>query len=543
MTIQSIRYRAAAALALFCPPLLAPLAAPGATLPHELFVPSDRCVACHNGLTGPRGLSVSIGKHWSPSMMANSARDPYWQAAVRREVLEHPEAAAAIQDECSACHMPMARYAANLAGRKGRVFAHLPFDGNASAMDALAEDGVACAICHQIEPDNLGEPESFTAGFEVDQERPTGKRVAYGPFTVDQGRQAVMSSASGLEPQPGDHMASSELCGSCHTLYTHSRGQGGEVIGKLPEQMPYLEWRHSDYRDRESCQSCHMPLVEGKTPISSVLPQARDGLSRHVFRGANFFMPRMLDRHRGALGVEATSSALQAAARRSEAHLREQTARVDLRRAVAQDGQLVAVVEITNLAGHKLPTAYPSRRAWLHLKVVDATGATLFESGAFRPDGSIAGNDNDQDATRYEPHHRVINSPDQVQVYEAIMAEPDGSVTTGLLAATRFVKDNRILPRGFDKATAGPDIAVQGGAARDASFQGGSDRVTYRVDLGGKPGPYRVVAELWYQPIAHRWAMNLEPFRAAETERFVRWYQAMAPESALVVADDEAMAR
>jgi len=300
--------------------------------------------------------------------------------------------------------------------------------------------------------------------------------------------------------------------------------------------MPYLEWRHSDYRDRESCQSCHMPLVEGKMPISSVLPQARDGLSRHVFRGANFFMPRMLDRHREVLGVDATSSALQAAARRSEAHLREQTARVDLRRAVAQDGQLVAVVEITNLAGHKLPTAYPSRRAWLHLKVVDAIGATLFESGAFRPDGSIAGNDNDQDATRYEPHHRVITSPDQVQVYEAIMAEPDGSVTTGLLSATRFVKDNRILPRGFDKTTAGPDIA-------DASFQGGSDRITYRVDLGGKPGPYRVVAELWYQPIAYRWAMNLEPFDAAETERFVRWYQAMAPESAMVVADDKAMTR
>ena len=39
-------------------------------------------------------------------MKANAARDPYWQAAARREMLEHPTAAAAIQGECSKCHMP-----------------------------------------------------------------------------------------------------------------------------------------------------------------------------------------------------------------------------------------------------------------------------------------------------------------------------------------------------------------------------------------------------------------------------------------------------
>jgi hypothetical protein len=33
-----------------------------------------------------------------------------------------------------------------------------------------------------------------------------------------------------------------------------------------------------------------------------------------------------------------------------------------------------------------------------------------------------------------------------VQIYEAVMAGPDGAVTTGLLTAVRFVKDNRLLP-------------------------------------------------------------------------------------------------
>src|SRR5207245_5034730 len=49
------------------------------------FQTSDRCVACHNGLTTKSGEDISIGLDWRPSMMANSSRDPYWQASVRRE--------------------------------------------------------------------------------------------------------------------------------------------------------------------------------------------------------------------------------------------------------------------------------------------------------------------------------------------------------------------------------------------------------------------------------------------------------------------------
>ena len=65
--------------------------------PGTLFETSDRCVACHNGLSTPTGEDVSIGVNWRASMMANSSRDPYWQAAVRRETMDHPKAAAAIE--------------------------------------------------------------------------------------------------------------------------------------------------------------------------------------------------------------------------------------------------------------------------------------------------------------------------------------------------------------------------------------------------------------------------------------------------------------
>ncbi|HMF01272.1 MAG TPA: hypothetical protein VKK06_15390, partial [Terriglobia bacterium] len=51
----------------------------------DLFQTSDRCFACHNGLSTSAGEDISIGFAWRASIMANSARDPYWQAGVRRE--------------------------------------------------------------------------------------------------------------------------------------------------------------------------------------------------------------------------------------------------------------------------------------------------------------------------------------------------------------------------------------------------------------------------------------------------------------------------
>src|SRR5262245_45236575 len=83
-------------------------AKPSGHLDLSLFTHSDNCIACHNNLITPSGEDVSIGATWRSTMMANSARDPYWQAGVRREAIDHPMQSAAIQDECAQCHMPMA---------------------------------------------------------------------------------------------------------------------------------------------------------------------------------------------------------------------------------------------------------------------------------------------------------------------------------------------------------------------------------------------------------------------------------------------------
>jgi hypothetical protein len=109
-----------------------------------------------------------------------------------------------------------------------------------------------------------------------------------------------------------------------------------------------------------------------------------------------------------------------------------------------------------------------------------------------------------------------------------------------LLSAVGYLKDNRLLPHGFQKQTAGKDIAVIGEAADDPNFTDAGDLVRYSVASGAARGPFRVTAELWYQPIGFRWAHNLNPYSAAETRRFVSYYESMSSGTAVVLARAEA---
>lgn len=493
-----------------------------------LFVTSDRCIACHSGLQTSRGEDVSIGYQWRASMMANSARDPYWQAGVRREVMDHPAAQAAIEDKCATCHMPMARTQTVHGGAPGQVLAHFAAPQGAAP---LAFDGVSCPLCHQIAAQGLGTEASFSGGYVIDGNIALGRAI-YGPLEVDAGRRRIMQSSSGFQPVTATHIQQSELCASCHTLYTEPSDGGSE---RFPEQMPYFEWLASDYRDSDSCQSCHMPAAAGPITISAVLGQPRESLRTHGFVGGNAYMIRMLDRYREELGVKALSSELQAGARATETLLRTRTAQLSIDELDSIGGQLSFVVSVRNLSGHKLPTAYPSRRVWLQVTVRDATGRAIFESGALNADGSIEGNDSDVDPLRFEPHYEQISDPSQVQIYESVMGDRNGQPTTGLLSAARYLKDNRLLPSGFIKAQAQADIAVHGAATDDADFTGGEDRVRYRI-MRPAGGRFTVTAELLFQSIGFRWARNLERYNTAETNRFTRYYRETADASAVTLA-------
>jgi len=507
----------------------------------SLFAHSENCVACHNALVAPSGEDVSIGASWRSTMMANSARDPYWQASVRRETLDHPTHRSAIEDECAACHMPMATQIRRAAGEKGEVFAHLPIvRTEALPLQRLASDGVSCTVCHQISSERLGTRASFNGEFVIKPTPPGGARVILGPRTVDAGRKTIMRSVTDFVQAEGPHIAQSELCASCHTLITQALGPNGEAIGSLPEQMNYQEWLSSDFsREGRSCQSCHMPKASGPVRAASVLGDARDTLSRHLFVGGNAFMVRMFNRYRTELGIQALPGELEVTARATIRQLQEETATLTLSAPQLTGRTLSVDVDVRNLTGHKYPTGYPARRTWLHVTVRDAQGRAVFESGALTASGAIVGNDSDADRLTFEPHHEEITQADQVQIYEAILGDRIGAPTTGLLTATQYLKDNRLLPRGFDKGTADREIGVYGEAGRDADFVGAGDRVRYRMEVS-PAGPFTVEAELRYQPIGYRWAHNLEPYDAPEPKHFVAYYTSMSAEASVVVASARA---
>ncbi len=289
------------------------------------FQTSDRCLACHNGMVTSSGQDVSIGLDWRSGMMANSSRDPYWQGSVRRESIDHPESRADIEDVCSTCHMPMSHYEAKWQGRKAEVFSFLPFEADPKK-SASAEDGVSCSVCHQISREKLGTRDSFNGGFVIEAPTSPGTHPEYGPFAIQPGQQRIMqTSTGGFHPtEAAEHIRDSALCGTCHTLITETLGSGGKVVGSFPEQMPYLEWLHSDYPNKSTCQSCHMPEVHEAVPVTAVLGVPRTGVHLHVFVAANFFMQGMLNRYRQNLSVAALPKELTAASERTVAFLKSQ---------------------------------------------------------------------------------------------------------------------------------------------------------------------------------------------------------------------------
>ena len=250
-------------------------------------------------------------------------------------------------------------------------------------------------------------------------------------------------------------------------------------------------------------------------------------------------MLRILDRYRDELGVTVSREEMLLEAEITERALREESSGIAILGAEIIADALVIDLAIENRAGHKLPTAYPSRRVWLNVVVKDRDGVTVFESGAMRDNGSIVGNDNDRDESAFEPHYTEIVEEDQVQIYETIIFDYRGETTTGLLSSAGYAKDNRLLPEGFDKYGVDDAVAVNGLAMEDEDFEAGRDQVRYRVALDEAVDLVNVEVRLMYQPIAYRWNENLRAYGAMETDRFVRYYEANAEISASLLARAE----
>lgn len=496
---------------------------------HTDFAGSGNCASCHSFLQDAAGQNVSIDTDWRSTMMANAAKDPLWQAKVSSEVHREPALQSVIEDKCATCHMPMARTQAKALGVEVSVFG-TGFLNEANPFHGLAMDGVSCALCHQIADESLGEQAAFSGGYVIDTSTDSPNRLIYGPFPNPFTRQ--MQNNLGYTPVEGPHTANAGLCGTCHNLETPFVDASGAVLGTFPEQMTYTEWEHSQFNstapEGRTCQDCHMPTAEGGVVLSNrgaAGLQARSPFSKHFFVGGNAFMLSVLSDNLEELQITASSPQLEQTRLRLISQMQSATANLTVTDVRVGESELEVRLRVSSLVGHKFPSGFPSRRAWIHLTLKDKDGVTVFDSG--RPDegGRISGNDADFVAGTCEPHYRVITDPDQVQIYESIMQNTDGEVTYTLLRGAQYRKDNRLLPMGFPLASADPRIAVAGGAIEDTDFTGGQDDILYRIPTAGRVGPYSVDVSLLYQSVSAAFVADLQQDSTPQIDTFRQLFE------------------
>lgn len=491
------------------------------------FSGSGNCKQCHDGIKDEQGKDVSIITAWESTMMANSLRDPFWKAQVRRELNQTPSQSALINDKCSRCHAPMA----NVEAKKQALPVNLFGDGllNANhANFALAQDGVSCSLCHQIKnSSNFGTPAGFSGNYDIESFSNPVDRKLYGPFENVLTR--PMQQDVNFTPTYSQHVKASEYCGTCHDLKTPFTDEAGAVLSsgsrdEFPEQMPYTEWKNSDYVNKSSCQQCHMKRSNGV--IIAAKPQSlntkRNDFAQHRFVGGNKLMLTMLQDYRDVLGVNAKDFT---AVLTETDELMRNAASLNLSKPLITNDTLDFAVNITSKTGHKLPTSYPSRRMILHVVIKDQNQQVVFESGKVNADGSVVNLDADKISTSFEPHYDLITRADQVQVYEDVMTDAKGAVTYTLLRAKQYAKDNRLLPSGFDKTKVTTDIQVIGEALNDPDFVGGSDAVHFKI-AGLKGNRYTLSAELIYQSLGYAFAQALFTDTAPEVQSFKQMFNA-----------------
>lgn len=464
------------------------------------FVTAEACGQCHSAgtavLRDAKGRDVAPVSQWRGTMMAHAARDPFYLATFAQELAHRPGATRAIESLCARCHAPAAVFDLEADGD------HLSFASLTSGtgkVPELARDGVTCSLCHQIQPDGLGAPTTYDGAFVIKDER----RI-FGPHANPQ--VGPMQTFVSYTPTEASHMGQSALCATCHTVVTKALDANGKPVGpEFVEQGAYLEWRASDYRTEApagvraaSCQSCHVPPIdEDGSPIVSVLSLfpatglgPRAPIGRHVFVGGNAEMLRVIGDARDWVGTLAPQPALDAQVARSEALLRSGVA-LSITSATAS----ALTVRVENRSGHKFPTGYPSRRAWLHVVAKDA-GGVRFESGRWDEYGRIvdaAGAPLDgRDQVRL--HRDVVRSASEAQIWELVPGDAKGRPARSLLDAVAPLKDDRILPHGF---VAGLGVLVPPvGTEGDANF-GASDDVTFAY--GALPKGATITVELLYQ--------------------------------------------
>ncbi|MDQ3109974.1 MAG: T9SS type A sorting domain-containing protein [Bacteroidota bacterium] len=482
---------------------------------NTFFATGGRCGGCHgrdpNGIAmvSDNGTDVNIMDGWQGTMMANSAKDPFWRAKVSHEILVNPGLQVAIEDKCTSCHAPTGHFTAHMFGQPNYTMARL-------ATDSFGLDGVNCSGCHQQIDTLMGN--NFSGNLHYSQ------KVIYGP--VQNPYSAVMEFFVEFRPEYSLHTTESEFCGGCHTLQTETVDLAGiPTGGSFVEQATFHEWKNSSYSTNgASCQSCHLPRLNDSIRLATDYPfvPERSPYGQHVLVGGNAFMLKLMKNNMTAVGATCEPANFDTTIARTMRYLRDSTCDMHVIQTARTTDTVYFDVQLDNKAGHKFPSGYPSRIAWVQFVVTDNIGDTIYKSGLQDAFGNIIGRD-----AGFEPHHDVCYTNNDVQIYEMVMGDVADNPTTVLQRADTCLKDNRLCPKGFSTSHPSYDTTKVIGIGVDPDFNysgptegTGGDVVHYHVFINGYGGTLNLSTKLYYTAVPRQWLSEMFAFSSPEITNF-----------------------
>ncbi|MCH2135271.1 MAG: dockerin type I repeat-containing protein [Phycisphaerales bacterium] len=439
---------------------------------QEFEVTSHSCVTCHSFSSddNPTEMTAPID-NWAMSMMAQSMRDPVFQAAV---TISNQDAAGS-GAFCFRCHAPAAY-------GTGRGL-------NGSFDELIAPDdfdGVNCGFCHRIVDGEFDADENppqdeaihqalIDAGHFPDPDDPGNGRFIFDP--IDDRRGPIspgvnMHGSAQIVVSP--HHSEASICASCHDLSNpvFSLQEDGtwalnsvdsahptqKMHEMFPEQRTYSEWLASEFADEgvafpdgrfggeghpdgimRSCQDCHMPKMHGANCAFWYDPAigTHPDLDQHALKGGDTWVIGAVHDLHDPYDTNLTDWHVETAIDRTVSLLQ---AASDMEAVQMEDA---LTVRVTNWSGHKLPTGFPEgRRMWVQVKFLDAKGALLEEVGGYDYDTATL------DSAGTTVFEMKLGMDEAVAA--AANLEPGESFH--LVLNNVIVKDNRIPPVGFTNA-------------------------------------------------------------------------------------------
>jgi hypothetical protein len=364
----------------------------GAVVPIEAFAVVDDCSLCH-----PRQAEELVG-----SMHSVSHHDPLYRAFAE---LAREEAGPEVYALCAGCHSPA-----------GVVSGLIPRTAEEDLPEA-ATAGVNCDACHQI---------AHTTGASGPFGEPGNASFVLAPGRAKASIRAEIQSNPAHDVRRVDELERSELCAACHTVIHPTSG--------LRIEHTYEEWRKSVYAEKGiQCQDCHMRSVEDAVRVAKTLEPVRVvGRTSEMSSAEREIHPHWF------VGGNADAEILSGSAphaRMAEERLKSAAAlSISAPERARRGEELAFEAAVENVAcGHSLPTSLTElRQMWVHVRVLDAGGEVLFESGALDDQGEL---------------------PRESFRFGAELADAEGKPTIKPWEAASFAWKRTIAPKATERET------------------------------------------------------------------------------------------